>query len=171
MVDEVLLRFTKWDGREHWLAPLRRLGIDHHGVWLGGPAGTVFTRPEVVAYEATGPLVMLVPPGRAWVARFYGEGHRHDTRVYVDMATPAVWSASGDEVTMVDLDLDVVRTRDARVYVDDEDEFAEHRVRFGYPREVVRMAEASRDAVLAAVRAEQAPFVPAVWEPWLGQVT
>jgi len=150
---------------------LRRLGEDTHGVWLGGAAGTVFSRPGVT-YETAGPLVMLVPPHPAtWVATFYGEGHRHDTRVYVDMATPAVWSASGDEVTMVDLDLDVVRTQGARVYVDDEDEFAEHQVRFGYPREVVRMAESSRDEVLARVRAEQAPFAPAVWEPWLSQVS
>ncbi|WP_180935649.1 DUF402 domain-containing protein [Nocardioides ungokensis] len=33
----------------------------------------------------------------------------------------------------VDLDLDVVRGRTGRVWIDDEDEFAEHRVRFGYP--------------------------------------
>jgi protein associated with RNAse G/E len=150
---------------------LARLGNDEHGVWLGAVAGTVFTRPDVVAYEATGPLVMLVPADRAWVATFYGDGHRHDTRIYVDMATPAVWSASGAEVTMVDLDLDVVRTRGGRIYVDDKDEFAEHQVRFAYPREVVRMAESSRDEVLSAVRAEQAPFVPAVWEPWLGRVS
>ncbi|HET7660453.1 MAG TPA: DUF402 domain-containing protein [Oryzihumus sp.] len=171
MADEVLLRFTKWDGREHWVAPLGRLGSDDHGVWLGGAAGTVFTRPGVVAYEATGPLVMLVPDGRPWVATFYGDGHRHDSRVYVDMTTPAVWSAGGDDVTMVDLDLDVVRRLDGSVYVDDEDEFAAHQVELSYPPEIVRLAERSRDEALAAVRDQRAPFAPAVWEPWLGQVS
>ena len=33
---------------------------------------------------------------------------------------------------MVDLDLDVIRMRDGGI-LDDEDEFAEHQVRYGYP--------------------------------------
>ena len=50
-------------------------------------------------------------------------------------------------VTAVDLDLDVVRGWTGRVWVDDEDEFADHRVRFGYPADVVRMAAPSCEAV------------------------
>ena len=34
---------------------------------------------------------------------------------------------------MVDLDLDVIRMRDGRIILDDEDEFEEHQVRYAYP--------------------------------------
>ena len=44
----------------------------------------------------------------------------------------------------VDLDLDVVEGLDREVWVDDEDEFAEHRVELGYPREVVDLAAGDR---------------------------
>jgi protein associated with RNAse G/E len=72
------------------------------------------------------------------------------------MTTPPTW----DErvVRAVDLDLDVVRLRDGSVYVDDEDEFAEHAVTYGYPDEVVRLAEASRDRLYAAILAAEPPF-------------
>ena len=167
--DRVVLRFTKWGGREHWQLPLRRLGEDAHGVWLGGVTGTQVTRPGA-AYALTGPLVMLVPPEQPWVATFYGPGHRHDTLIYVDMATPAAWSEAGAEVTMVDLDLDVFRTRAGDVLVDDEDEFAHHQVLLGYPDDVVRMAERSRDTTLEALLAGRAPFAESSWQPWLASL-
>ena len=58
----------------------------------------------------------------------------------------------------VDLDLDVVRGNTGRVWVDDEDEFADHRVRFGYPDEIAAAAMASCDRVHAAVVAGTAPY-------------
>ena len=60
-------------------------------------------------------------------------------------------------MTAVDLDLDVVRRTDGTVYVDDEDEFAEHRVSFGYPPEVVELAEESCRWVLGHVRDRHRP--------------
>jgi protein associated with RNAse G/E len=86
------------------------------------------------------------------------------------MTTPPAWSPDGDHVTMVDLDLDVVRTRTGQVYVDDEDEFAQHQVQLGYPADVVALAQGSCEEVLAAVRAEQAPFSPQVWQPRLASL-
>ena len=67
---------------------------------------------------------------------------------------------------MVDLDLDVVLTRDGNLFVDDEDEFAEHQVALGYPPEVVALAEHWRDRVLAAVAAGDEPFA-SVGHEWL----
>ena len=69
-------------------------------------------------------------------------------------------------MTAVDLDLDVVRRTDGTVYVDDEDEFAEHRVSFGYPPEVVELAEESCRWVLGHVRDATGPF-GAVGEAWM----
>jgi protein associated with RNAse G/E len=76
--------------------------------------------------------------------------------VYVDMTTLPAWD--GPVLRAVDLDLDVVRGRDGDVMVDDEDELAEHRVVFGYPPEIVALAEASRDRVRAAILAEEPPY-------------
>jgi protein associated with RNAse G/E len=71
---------------------------------------------------------------------------------------------------MIDLDLDVVRLRrDGRVFVDDEDEFAEHQVRYGYPPEVVNKAEQAAASLLAAVSAGLEPFGTAA-ERWLDKV-
>jgi hypothetical protein len=96
--------------------------------------------------------------------------------VYVDMTTAPVWTrragsegSEGDpewEVVVVDLDLDVVLTREGHLYVDDEDEFAEHRTVLGYPPEVVALAERWRDLVHAAVAAGEEPFAT-VGHTWL----
>ena len=67
---------------------------------------------------------------------------------------------------MVDLDLDVVLTRAGHLFVDDEDEFAEHQVELGYPAEVVALAERWRDLVLSAVAAGDEPF-GTVGHEWL----
>ena len=72
-----------------------------------------------------------VPHERPWAASYYDSAEQ-PISVYVDMTTPAVWD--GSQVTMVDLDLDVVLGRDGELLLDDEDEFDEHRVTLGYPR-------------------------------------
>ena len=149
---------TKWGDRPHWEFDAVLLGSDTHGDWIGIPRGTFMSRPGA-EYVAPVDQVGLVPaPGpderRGWLATFHAVGG--PVQVYVDMTTPPVWD--GPVLRAVDLDLDVVRGRTGRVWVDDEDEFAEHRVRFGYPEEVARLAMASCDRVRAAVLAGHAPY-------------
>ena len=67
---------------------------------------------------------------------------------------------------MVDLDLDVIRLRDGTVLLDDEDEFAEHRVLYGYPEDVVERALATSRDLLESVRERRPPFGP-IPEKWL----
>ena len=156
-------RFTKWGGGRHWEWIGTYLGSDEDGDWWFAPPGTRCSRPGVDFCEEVG-WVSLAPVDRAWVAGFYPSGK--EISVYVDMATPAVWrrcaaGASGGpewEVTMVDLDLDVVLTREGHLYVDDEDEFERHQVELGYPHEVVALAERARDEVLAAVGRGSEPW-------------
>ena len=74
--------------------------------------------------------------GQAWLATFHGPGGIVWT--YVDMTTVPKWA--GRTVRAVDLDLDVVEDLDRNVFVDDQDEFDEHRVEFSYPRDVVDLA-------------------------------
>jgi uncharacterized protein len=153
---DVRVVFTKYDGSLHWHHTAQHLGEDEHGTWLGAPSGTPIQRggePPVVLEQ---PWVQLIPAGQWWTAAFNAEPAA--TELYCDITTEPRWLNPG-EVTMVDLDLDVLRMRaDGRVLLLDEDEFAEHQVRYGYPVEVIRRAEQSAAWLLAAVRAGAEPF-------------
>ena len=155
--------FSKWGGGRHWEYDAWVLGDDEHGTWVGAPAGTRVARPGA-AFESPSHFVSLVPRNLGFVATFYGEhpgpGVDPQVELYVDITTVPTWQtdAGGSIVRMVDLDLDVLRGRSGRVWVDDEDEFADHRVRFGYPDEVIAAALASCDRVHAAVLAGTAPY-------------
>ena len=173
---------TKWGDRPHWQFAGIFLGSDEHGEWLGFPQGTVNARPglELVSEAA---CVTLVPAEGWYASTFHAPGIWCD--LYVDIATPGAWD--GTVLRAVDLDLDVIRMSDplppsvfaaaekagrvaGEVFVDDEDEFAEHQVAYAYPAEVIERAQASCDAVLAAVRAGVAPYDGANLR-WLTRLT
>jgi uncharacterized protein len=157
--DRVRVVMTKWGDRPHWEFDCRFLGRDEHGDWLGIEAGTQMSRPGA-SYVAATHQVGLVPPAagpdheRGWLATFHDVGG--PMRVYVDITTPPVWD--GPVLRAVDLDLDVICGPTGRVWIDDEDEFADHQVRFGYPEGVVLGAQASCDRVHAAVVDARAPY-------------
>jgi uncharacterized protein len=165
----VRCEMTKWPDRPHWTFGGSYLGADEHGDWIGFPKGSRFTRPGA---DVTMPndQVGLVPAEsvgeRGWLATFHAPGS--DFRLYVDMATPPVWD--GDVVRSVDLDLDVIQGLTGRVWVDDEDEFADHRVRWSYPDEVVEGALRSCRAVEGAVRRREPPFDGETHLPWLARL-
>jgi uncharacterized protein len=137
-----------WTGLEDPTAPLR----------LFVPEGT-----PIQSYR--GDLVVQVPftalfwPGQE---RWWNVYHNHRTlqrsdqrwtpESYANVSSPATFD--GETVRWVDLDLDVT-IRAGVVELLDEDEFAEHRVRMGYPDDVVSGAleAASKLLELAARRA------------------
>jgi protein associated with RNAse G/E len=108
--------------------------------------------------------VLLVPRDRGMTAMFYTEHPEQAFELYVDITTPAVWD--DDVVTAVDLDLDVIRRFDGSWFVDDEDEFAEHQVTYGYPPELVADAEAECARVAAEIRSGATVLTNATAEPW-----
>ena len=161
---------TKWGDRPHWEFDGIHLGSDEHGEWLGFPEGTHNERPGLVMLSEV-PCVTLVPADGWRLATFHAPGIWCD--LYVDITTPAEWD--GDVLRAVDLDLDVIRMSSeprtfhgsapqnlaagpGEAFVDDEDEFAEHQVAYGYPDDVVATARASCEEVLAAVRAGLPPY-------------
>ncbi|UAL30541.1 DUF402 domain-containing protein [Nocardioides rotundus] len=157
---------TKWGERPHWEFDGRLLGEDEHGTWLGIPAGTPHARPGM-AFDSEVDSVTLFPREGWWVATFQAPGIWCDT--YVDITTPA--TIEGDRAGAIDLDLDVVRlSADGRVYVDDEDEFAEHRVTYAYPADVVRSAEEACAGVRAAMERREAPYDDTTAARWLGRL-
>jgi hypothetical protein len=157
--------YSKYDGSPHRDYPARRLAEDDLGVWLGvvkGTASVYHGRPSVEQI----PFVLLVPHSAWWTGMF--NPPPRTSEVYCDMATPARWE--GDTVHIVDLDLDVVRRRDTGiVQLLDEDEFAAHRQRFGYPDELVGEAEAAARWLVDALGDGTEPFATA-YRKWLSLV-
>jgi hypothetical protein len=158
--------FTKWGDRPHWHFECPRLGEDAFGVWLVGPPGTRLQRADEPPIAHRHGFVQLIPYTGEWIASFDFDDW---CEVYVDVTTAPVWD--GGIVTCVDLDLDVIRRRDGRIELLDEDEFLEHQVRYGYPAAVIERARATADWLLEAVAARREPFgsTGAAWlatQPW-----
>ncbi|HEX5089212.1 MAG TPA: DUF402 domain-containing protein [Nocardioides sp.] len=171
--DAVRVEMTKWGDTPHWHLPGIYLGRDDAGDWIGFPAGTHMSRPGMT-FDSPNDQVGLVPAagtavGRAWLATFHGPGGSVWT--YVDMTTLPVWD--DHTVRCTDLDLDVIEALDHSVFVDDQDEFDQHRVELDYPPEIVELALATRDLVRGAVAAKAPPFDgrSAPWLELLGRLT
>ena len=167
--DPVRIEMTKWGDLPHWHIPARWLGRDEHGDWLGIPAGTEMARPGAHVVSANlqvglVPHVDLPEDDRWWVATFHGPGGNLGAATYVDIATPPLWD--GATLRAVDLDLDVLAGETGRIWIDDEDEFAQHKVTLGYPDRVVAAAMRSCDRVQAAMTAGHAPY-DGSHRPWL----
>lgn len=149
--------YRKFDGALHWHTTLTRLGEDEHGVWLGSRPGGRWRRDGGPWVTVHGPRLMVAPRDRWWTARFNSESDSR-TEIYCDVTAVPTWTAD-DELTIVDLDLDVVRLRaGGEVRLLDEDEFAEHRVRYGYPAEVASQAVATSVWLLDALTTGVEPF-------------
>jgi uncharacterized protein len=181
MPDPIHVRFTKWDGSLHWHFDMTRLGEDRHGVWLGAPDGTELRRGSDLT-RMSPPFAVVLPRTGYWSAAFNVavpssrrpegwpvvatdvEPFGYD--IYVDVCTPPVWD--GSTVTAIDLDLDVVRPFGGPPEIHDEDEFDEHRTRYGYPDDVVTAARAAAEATRRSIASGAEPFVT-VGPAWLAQ--
>jgi protein associated with RNAse G/E len=158
--------FLKYDGRPHRSYPARWLGQDESGTWLGVSSGSQATVDGDRPIVRDEPYVLLVPRRAWWTAMFNAAPRR--TEVYCDITTPATWTCT-DEVTVVDLDLDVRRRRWGVVEQLDFEEFAEHRVEFGYPDDVVSQATAASDWLAKALGDGTEPFA-STFRRWLDLV-
>lgn len=165
---EVRVVVRKFDGSLHWHHTMVRLGEDEYGVWLGESIGTIYGKGEQSEVYATQePRVMLFPRDAWWTAMFQEAPAQLD--VYCDVTTPPKWVHTGG-VTTVDLDLDVCRTRaDGSVHIADEDEFATHQGRYGYPQHVISHAENTAEWLSAALRDGTEPFATR-YRAWLAQI-
>ena len=98
-------------------------------------------------------------------------------------APPQVEHRPNRRAQPVDLDLDVIKMASEHLsdplewmaapgetFVDDEDEFEEHRVAFNYPDGVVTAAQTTCEELKRAVRAGVAPY-DGTHERWLAELT
>lgn len=164
--DPIRVEMTKWGDRPHWCFEGVWLGSDEYGEWLGFPVGTHNSRPGF-AFDSEVDAVTLVPRDAYWVATFQAPGIWCDT--YIDISTPSTWDS--DVLRTVDLDLDVIRRDTGQVVIDDEDEFLEHQVSFGYPAEVIAAARTTADELFVAVEQRQAPYDGKAHLAWLDHLT
>lgn len=159
------VQYHKWGGILHWRHDMVLLGEDDHGWWLGAPTGSIVQRgdePPVVRDRA---YVQLIRPSDPWTALF-DSGGKYE--VYIDLITPATW-VDDTTVEMIDLDLDVVRRVNGEVALLDEDEWAEHIERFGYPAELIDQTETAAAELVRLVESRVEPFGSAAL-PWLAQL-
>lgn len=158
--------YRKYDGSPHRDYPARRLGTDDMGTWLGVPTGTASVyhgRPSIEQI----PFALLVPHDGWWTAMF--NPAPRTSEIYCDIATPAQWDGT-ETVRIVDLDLDVVRRRGTGVVeLRDEDEFAEHRLRFKYPDDLVAQAYVAAKWLYESLGDGTEPFGSA-YRRWLDLV-
>jgi hypothetical protein len=164
--DLVVARNRKWDGGAHWVVPGVHLGEDRHGWWIYQGRGEFISRPGMALHTLTD-AVLLVPREGAYAATFYDDENPGEFRVYVDLAWDLSWHRIRDasptgsgavEFHMVDMDLDVIQSSVRGVFVDDEDEFEEHRVSMHYPQALVDAVQQECGRLLAAVRDATGPF-------------
>ena len=166
--DRVRIAFTKWGGGRHWTGAGVWLGEDEHGRWVGWPDGTVWERPGRT-FTSDGEQVGLFPRDRGFAATFYEPVGALEWRVYLDVTTVPEVTAQG-VVTAVDLDLDVIQRFDGTSFVDDEDEFALHRVRHEYPDWLVAHAQAECSRLVADVRSGAPYLDEALATHWRGRL-
>ncbi|RLV72848.1 hypothetical protein D3C57_150015 [Streptomyces rapamycinicus NRRL 5491] len=164
----MLVDIRKYDGSvsARWTAT--RLGEDGHGVWLSTAQGV----PVISAkggWTSRFAYVMLVPRGEWWTATFCADP---GPEMYCDVCTVPEWNADGTALRMMDLDLGVVRPRGGTAHIEDEDEFAEHRVRYGYPDGVVDKARKTCEWLTEAGRRDGDGVEPfaSVYRHWLGLI-
>jgi uncharacterized protein len=166
-VRDIRVVYRKYDQSLHWHMTMQYLGEDQHGIWAGMRRGGAMTKGANQPIIFPCANVTLFPRTGWWTAWFNAQPH--EVTIYCDITTPPTWPAD-DIVTMVDLDLDVIRRRDDdSVHLVDEDEFAEHRVRFGYPPDVVEQAVTAARWLRDALAAGTEPFAVA-YQKWLSIV-
>lgn len=164
------IRYRKHSGGAHWVSgpgPIY-LGEDGWGRWFGWPDSTEFTRPGA-RFISSGVQVGCYPRDRWHCVAFHVPHPGAAYRLYVDVATAGEWERGADglpEITCVDLDLDVLQFFDGTVLLDDEDEFAEHRVALQYPPDLVNRAEQEAIRLLTEIRAEDPRFAESLAERW-----
>jgi protein associated with RNAse G/E len=151
----ILLRATKYDGEAHWIQPFRVISDD----------GTLL----VTSYRARTPIYTSRGEFRSpydslvyfWRDRWYNVFRlaRPGCSLalwYCNITTPP--SFDGCQLTYVDLDLDVAVRPDGFIELLDEDEFAVHQQKYGYPGELVASAEAAARQVCDLAQKRGFPF-------------
>jgi len=84
---------------------------------------------------------------------------------YVNLAMPPEWD--GELCVYIDLELDIGLFNDGIVRILDEDEYAESKIKYNYPQELITQIEEATKEVVAMMEARSFPFDGSLvnWRP------
>ena len=161
--------------------------IDHHTTKYDGSLHYQFdaeivesSENAIVIYRGTGVKVRSyrgeLLSETQLVVFFYGDRYHNVVIVwnsdwtpkmhYVNIALPARWN--GERVSAVDMDLDIVRKASTgEMFVDDEDEFAQHIDKFGYSDDLIEKCRSEVTRIQGAMKGRQGIFSDEIfrWRP------
>jgi len=132
----VIFNWSKWDKSPHWVHQTYFLGEDEFGFWFGQIPGSLSHRPGSSFITETHTLMMVSHTGD-WVAKFFPENRKDGLLIYVDLAHSVAWDPAKRQVTGIDMDLDVIKTRRRGTWIEDIDEFEDRKVSMQYPEDVI----------------------------------
>ena len=98
---------------------LQQVVQDSDGTWLTGSVGSPWGAPHDCGTLSV-PVLVLLAPGRPWVARWVGDPA--DRRLEIDVCLPPERTEAGWRYINLELD-PVLHERDARVEIEDWDEY------------------------------------------------
>lgn len=123
-MDTVSVRKIKRpDGTSLWRGYV--VANDEFGTWVFSPEGSAIetTKAGKSEREPRKKDILVLMPTNEWYTALWWSGEGEDTDIYVDIAKPPMFV--NKEWKCVDLEIDVVRTFDGTVTIEDEDEFEE----------------------------------------------
>jgi hypothetical protein len=139
---------------------LRHVLGDSDGTWLRGSVGSSWGAPHDSGTLAV-PVVVLLAPGRPWVAWWVGDPA--DRRLEIDVCLPPQGTEAGWRY--IDLELDpVLHERNSRVEIEDWDEY-EQACRNGWmSADDAKLAKSTAEDRAAALRRCDEPWQERGWQ-------
>lgn len=154
---EIIVRVRKYDGSEHrcWKAELTSIRGSRIEV-----TGAFETE---IDHAVLGKISLgTVSVEYYWTDRWYSifrftEPTGELRNYYCNINTPP--SIDGNELSFVDLDIDILVEPDLTYSILDEDEFAENSLLFDYPDEIKLQVRAAMAELIQLIETHQFPFV------------
>lgn len=161
----VTFNWIKYNNKPHWVHQTVFLGEDVHGFWFKQHQGSRSYRPGL-SYVTETDVTLLVSRSGDWVAKFFPPDRDDLMKVYVDIATAVAWNPELNEVTGVDMDLDVIQLSTGKTWIEDEDEFDIHQKLYSYPEPLISHTSATAKKVFDSVLHAHAPFNEETLNQW-----
>lgn len=154
---KIIVRVRKYDGSEHrrWDAELT--SIEESMIEVTGAFDTEIDH-AVLGKISLGTVSVEYYWTDRWYSIFRFTEPTGDLRnYYCNINTPP--SLVGNELSFVDLDIDILVEPDLTYAILDEDEFAENSLLFGYPDEIKLQVRSAMAELIQLIETQQFPFV------------
>lgn len=154
----LLVQAYKYNGAKHYSYPVQLVSQTEDVVITYGAPGRLLNHPgrQLVNTPMTSEVVEFHFTNRPYNVAAVWEEDGSFRRYYCNLMTPA--KVEGEQLTFIDLDLDLIVHPDYTFFVDDEDEFEEHQLAWAYPPEVIAMVRDGLAELIQLVESRAFPF-------------